>query len=203
MERQSVRALTDWRILLGAIATKPAWRVMAGRLPKKQSSVKAGRQLASSAVLKRRNKRPAQPIGGSMCLRSVFALVVVCFVCSSGSVDSKNAAEQPDIGRSGSKFLEICSDIDNQPNGDPVRVQNDANCLGWVEGFGDGFNVHDELLGVPERDRMVCMPRAVTTVQIVRVIKKYLGDNPDKAHRATRYVASLALARAFPCKAGK
>jgi hypothetical protein len=91
----------------------------------------------------------------------------------------------------------------NQPNGDPVRVHNDANCLGWVEGFGDGFTVHDELLGVSERDKMVCMPWGIRTVQMVRVIKKYLADNPDKAHRATRYVASLALARAFPCKAGK
>jgi hypothetical protein len=138
-----------------------------------------------------------------MFLRFVFALIVVCFVCSSGSVGPKASAEQPDIGSSGSKFLEICSNIDNQPSGDPVRVHNDANCLGWVEGFGDGFHVHDELLGVPERDRMVCMPRAATTVQLVRVIKKYLADNPDKAHRATRYIASLALARAFPCKAGK
>ena len=93
--------------------------------------------------------------------------------------------------------------IFSRGSGRSLRIHNDANCLGWVEGFGDGFNVHDELLGVPERDRMVCMPRAVTTVQIVRLIKKYLGDNPDKAHRATRYVASLALARAFPCKAGK
>jgi hypothetical protein len=120
-----------------------------------------------------------------MRLLSVFILIAVCFVCSSGSVGSKTAVEQPDISRSGSKFLEICSDIDNQPNGDPIRVHNDATCLGWVEGFGDGFTVHDELLGVPERDRMVCMPRGVTTVQIVR------------------YVASLALAHAFPCKAGK
>jgi hypothetical protein len=137
-----------------------------------------------------------------MRLLSVFALLAVCFVCSSGSVGSKSA-EQPDISRSGSKFLEICSDIDNQPNGDPIRVHNDATCLGWIDGFRDGFTVHDELLGVPERDRMVCMPHGATSVQIIRAIKKYIADNPEKAHRATRYVASLALAGAFPCKAGK
>jgi hypothetical protein len=137
-----------------------------------------------------------------MRLLSIFILIVVCFVCSS-SVGSKSAAEQPDISKSGSNFLEICSDIDHQPNGDPIRVRNDATCLGWVEGFGDGFTVHDELLAVPERDRMVCTPRGVTTVQIIRVMKKYIADNPDKAHRATRYVASLTLAHAFPCKAGK
>jgi hypothetical protein len=43
----------------------------------------------------------------------------------------------------------------------------------------------------------------VTTLQIVRIIKKYLADYPEKAHRPTRYTASIALARAFPCRAGK
>jgi len=135
-----------------------------------------------------------------MRLLSVFALIAVCFVCSSGSVGSKSAAA---ISRSGSDFLEICSTIDRERREDPVRIHNDATCLAWVEGFREGFTVHDELLGVPEKDRMVCMPRGVTNIQIVRVVKKYIADNPEKAHRATRYIASLALARAFPCRAGK
>jgi hypothetical protein len=135
-----------------------------------------------------------------MRLLSAFTLLAVCFACSPGSVGSKSE-EQPDISRSGSEFLEVCSSVDGEHKGDLVRSNNDANCLGWVEGFRQGFTVYDELLGVPEKDRMICSPRAVTTVQIVRVIKKYVADNPDKAHRATRYVASLALARAFPCKA--
>ena len=135
-----------------------------------------------------------------MRLLSAFTLLAVCFACSPGSVGSKSA-EQPDISRSGSEFLEVCSSVDGEYKGDPVRSNNDATCLGWVEGFKQGFTVHDELLGVPEKDRMICSPRAVTAVQIVRVMKKYVADNPDKAHRATRYVASLALAHAFPCKA--
>jgi hypothetical protein len=72
-----------------------------------------------------------------------------------------------------------------------------------VEGFREGFTVHDELLGVPQKDRMVCFPRGVTALQIIRVIQKYIADNPAKAHRLTRYNASVALARAFPCKAAK
>ena len=135
-----------------------------------------------------------------MRLLAAFALLAVCVVCS-GSVGSKSAASQPDISRSGSEFLEVCSTIDSERKGDPVRIHNDATCLGWVEGFRNGFSVHDELLGVPEKDRMICMSHGVTTIQIVRVMKKYVTDNPDKAHRATRFVATLALARAFPCKA--
>ena len=138
-----------------------------------------------------------------MRLVSVFTLLAASFVCSTGSVGSKSAAEQPDISRSGSDFLDVCSSVDSEQKRDLVRIHNDATCLGWVEGFGAGFTVHDELLGVPEKDRMVCVPRGVTTVQIIRVIKKYIADNPDKAHRARRYIASLALAGAFPCKASK
>jgi len=134
---------------------------------------------------------------------SLIALLTVCFFCSSGSADSRSATVQPDISRSGRDFLEICSNVDSDQKGGPVRIQNDATCLGWVEGFRDGFTVHDELLGVPHGDRIVCIPGGVTSVQIVRAIKKYLADNPDKAHRATRLVASVALASAFSCKARK
>jgi len=138
-----------------------------------------------------------------MRLLSILALLAVCFVCSPGSDGQKPSAGQPDISRSGSNFLEACSSIDSEGNRSSVRIYNDATCLGWVEGFEDGFTVHDELLSVPEKDRMVCVPSGVTTIQIVRIIKKYIADNPEKAHRPTRYIASLALARAFPCKARK
>jgi len=141
--------------------------------------------------------------GGSMRLLSILSLLAVCFVCSPGSDGQKPTAGQPDISRSGSNFLEVCSSIDSEGNRSSDRIYNDAMCLGWVEGFEDGFTVHDELLSVPEKDRMVCMRRGMTTVQIVRMIKKYIADNPEKAHRPTRYIASLALARAFPCKPGR
>ena len=138
-----------------------------------------------------------------MRLRLVPALLAVFFVCSPASTSPKSTPEQPDISRSGSDFLEVCSSIDSEWNRDPARIYRDATCLGWVEGFTDGFMVHEELLSVPRRDRMACVPHGVTTIQTVRVIKKYLAGNPDKAHRPTRYVASIALAGAFPCKAGK
>src|SRR6266851_6937033 len=140
---------------------------------------------------------------------ALIGIVFVCspastgFVCSPASTGQKSTPEQPDISRSGRNFLEVCSSIDSEGNRDATRIQRDATCLGWVEGFADGLMVHDELLSVPRRDRMACLPHGVTTIQTVRVIKKYLADNPEKAHRPTRYIASIALAGAFPCKAGK
>jgi hypothetical protein len=133
----------------------------------------------------------------------VPALLGIFFVGTHASVGPRTTPEQPDISSSGRDFSEICSSIDSEGNRDAVRIQRDATCLGWVEGFADGFTVRDELLGVPKRDRIACVPNGVATIRIVRVIKKYLADNPAKAHRATRYIASLALAGAFPCRAGK
>ena len=137
-----------------------------------------------------------------MRLLSALALLAVCFACSFGSAVPKSAAAKPEISKSGREFMEICSAVDSDQKG-LDRIQNNATCLGWVEGFRDGFTVHDELLGVPQKDRLVCIPDGVTSVQIVRLIKKYLVENPDKAHRATRLVASVALASAFSCKARK
>ena len=135
-----------------------------------------------------------------MCLRLVPALLGIFFVCTPASTGQKST---PDISRSGRDFLEVCSSLDSEGNKDSARIYRDATCLGWVAGFADGFLVHEELLNVPKKDRMACVPPGVTTIQTVRVIKKYLADNPQKAHRPTRYIASIALAGAFPCKAGK
>jgi hypothetical protein len=133
----------------------------------------------------------------------VPALLAIFFAGTPASIGPKSTPEQPDISRSGRDFSEICSSIDSERSRDAARIQRDATCLGWVEGFAEGFTVRDELLGVPKRDRIACVPPGVATIQIVRVIKKYLAGNPAKAHRPTRYIASLALAGAFPCKAGK
>lgn len=138
-----------------------------------------------------------------MRLLLVPILLGIFLVCLPVSTAPKSTPEQPDISRSGRDFLEVCSSIDSEGNRDAARIERDATCLGWVEGFADGFLVHEELLSVPKRDRMACVPHGVTTLQTVRVIKKYLANNPTKEHRPTRYIASIALAGAFPCRAGK
>src|SRR6266481_3189105 len=138
-----------------------------------------------------------------MRLLLVPGMLAILFLYSPVNAGQKSAPAQLDISRSGRDFLEVCSSIEVEGNKDSVRIQRDATCLGWVQGFTDGFLVHEELLSVPRKDRMACVPRGVSTIQIVRVIKKYLAENSDKAHRPTRYIASIALAGAFPCRAGK
>ena len=144
-----------------------------------------------------------------MRLLLIAALLGVFFVGFPARTSPRSTAEQADISRSGRDFSEVCSSVgngsgaDGEGNLDAARTARDATCLGWVAGFTEGFLVHDELLGTPKRDRLACVPNGESAIQIVRVMKKYLAKNPEKAHRATRYIASLALAGAFPCRGGK
>lgn len=144
-----------------------------------------------------------------MRLLLIAALLGVFFVGFPASTSPRSTLEQADISRSGRDFSEVCSSVgseggaDGEGNRDAARTARNATCLGWVAGFTEGFLVHDELLGIPKRDRLACVPNGESAIQIVRVMKKYLANNPEKAHRATRYIASLALAGAFPCRGGK
>src|SRR5258708_21832205 len=138
-----------------------------------------------------------------MRLLEFAGLRVMCVRFSPATASQVATAQEADIGKSGTEFMRICSAAGGGAGNDPQRMQSDATCQGWVEGFADGFTVHDELLGVPRADRMVCIPRNVTNAQIIEAIDKYVRGNPDKSHRATRLVASLALAQAFPCKRAK
>ena len=144
-----------------------------------------------------------------MRLLLIASLLAVLFAGFPANTSPKSTPEQPDISRSGRDFSEVCSSAgsggsaDGEGNPDAARAARDATCLGWVAGFAEGFLVHDELLGIPKRDRLACVPNGESAIQIVRVMKRYLAKNPEKAHRATRYIASLALAGAFPCRGGK
>jgi len=135
-------------------------------------------------------------------------LEVCSNVGSEGAAGSKGGASGKggagsEVGIDSEGNRDVARDNPNAPAERNAPAWRDGVCLGWVGGFTEGFLVHDELLGVPRRDRLACLPRGVTSIQIVRVMKKYLADNPEKAKRATRYIASLALAGAFPCRAGR
>ena len=141
-----------------------------------------------------------------MRLLLIGTLLVVFFVVFPASISPRSTPEHADISRSGRDFLQVCSSVGSEGGADGEGSRDaarDATCLGWVAGFAEGFLVHDELLGTPKRDRLACVPNGESAMQIVRVMKRYLAKNPEKARRATRYIASLALAGAFPCRGGK
>jgi hypothetical protein len=101
------------------------------------------------------------------------------------------------ISASGNVFADFCKHLDDVEN---LRyVSENGVCIGWVQGFTQGVTVTDEFLQIPKEKRMMCPPDEVTFGQYSRIIYKYISDHPERAHMATRYLASEALMRAFPC----
>jgi hypothetical protein len=54
--------------------------------------------------------------------------------------------------------------------------------------------------GIIYSSSSVCPPDGVTALQSVRVVVKFLNDNPDKLNLDQRVLVDAALTKAFPCK---
>ena len=65
---------------------------------------------------------------------------------------------------------------------------------GYVMGATDGLTF------VPPSRRWICLPGGVANEQVVRVVQKYLKENPETLHYLAQGQINNALVRAFPCK---
>ena len=101
------------------------------------------------------------------------------------------------ISGSGNNFLEICKHVDEES--DAKYTLNNGLCLGWVQGYIEGLTISDEFHQTPADKKMTCPPTGVTVIQFFRIIRKHIDEQPERAHMETRYLASEALIRAFPC----
>jgi Rap1a immunity proteins len=45
-----------------------------------------------------------------------------------------------------------------------------------------------------------CIPDGVEHGQEIRIVLKYIRDNPAHAHKATAFLIVAALGKAFPCQ---
>lgn len=124
-------------------------------------------------------------------------LTVACFAAKSETMREPNPQVSPVIDRSGSEFLEACKYVDNA---NVAHTFDIANCLGWVDGFMEGVRISDEFRTEPKEKGMTCPPAQVSVLQLERVIKKYIEERPERQHLPTRYLASEALIKAFPCQ---
>lgn len=101
----------------------------------------------------------------------------------------------------GSEILRGCGATVKQADG--VRVTDREAiesiwCTGYISGITDGLRIAPELLG---QRPFFCMPqKGVSNDQIIRVIVKYLRENPEQLHQSGRSSALVALTKAFPCR---
>jgi hypothetical protein len=74
-----------------------------------------------------------------------------------------------------------------------VDTMKIARCTGYVQGYGDALIA----LG---GQSVVCMPDGITVGQMVRIVVKYLQDNPQLLHLDKSRNTLSAFTRTYPCR---
>jgi hypothetical protein len=71
-------------------------------------------------------------------------------------------------------------------------------CAGYIAGIVDYHTVATTVEFLPSD--MFCLPKNITTAQVIRDVTQYLKDNPGKHHDLAAYLVILALRSAYPCQ---
>ena len=76
-----------------------------------------------------------------------------------------------------------------------------ARCLGYLEGFVDGYAVSDHLAeSVGVKLNAFCLPKSADLpYRLVRSVLAYLDRQPPNPEGSTAALAAAALSRTFPC----
>ena len=73
----------------------------------------------------------------------------------------------------------------------------DGVCVGLIEGFIKGLDFGLEL---GNKNKLYCLPEKRESLQIIKVIKKYMNEHPEELHYDFTNLIPMALLKAFPCK---
>ena len=71
-------------------------------------------------------------------------------------------------------------------------------CAGYIAGVVDFHTVATTVESLPVD--MFCLPKNITTAQVIRDVTQYLKDNPEKHHDLAAYLVVHALRYAYPCQ---
>ncbi len=99
-----------------------------------------------------------------------------------------------DAGTSGTLLLESCK---------AAEATQDAIAKGGSAAPGTEYDIGycvGLVQGVAYVSSSYCSPEEVTISQDVRIVVKYLEENPEKLHLHAARLAEDALTKAFPCK---
>lgn len=105
----------------------------------------------------------------------------------------------------GSSLLTKCSlavrifDSEKLPSADAV---DGTFCVGYISGIHDA-DYMVQMLEEHEKITLMkhaCPPSKASTAQAVRIVVKYLRDNPERLHLPASVLVTDAVRSSFPCK---
>jgi hypothetical protein len=87
----------------------------------------------------------------------------------------------------GNQLTKLCDD----------ELASAAMCAGLIVGFTDGYRSAAKDSG---RKTLYCPPKQVINEQIIKIVDKYLKENPESLHEWYGLLINKALIEAFPCE---
>jgi hypothetical protein len=133
---------------------------------------------------------------------SFMLIAVVMLTAVNGpSQTSKEGSAVPMVsfyGPSGSTLLRQCQAVAKLANGEHYTTRQAIDgtyCRGYVAG------AVDQMVGLSVQTATVyCIPSNADNDQFVRVVLKYLNDNPATLDYPAGALVAKAIIAAFPCK---
>lgn len=97
----------------------------------------------------------------------------------------------------GADLLEKCDSYISYMGNKQIPDSNFSYRMGICQGFVDGVIYTHSVTrsGSP----IWCLPGSVNSDQIIRVLVKYIRDNPDAEQKNLGAVVLIAMVNAFPC----
>ena len=124
---------------------------------------------------------------------SALLFVFFLLMCSGVSAKSSNYVF------TGKEIYESCTHalagLDKTGEYDDHRF---GVCAGYIAGIVDFHTVATTVESLPSD--MFCLPKNISTAQVIRDVRQYLEDNPEKHHDLAAYLVLLALREAYPCQ---
>lgn len=126
-------------------------------------------------------------------MRMLIGIFLLC-MCS----PYLHAEDSGDLVGFAHSFYDNCAAVEALAQHSDTREQEQRGmfCLGFAEGLNMAFlakEIHQDV-------KRYCPASELSNVQIVRIVRKYIGDNRQRAHELTVLLAADALQGAFPCK---
>jgi hypothetical protein len=127
----------------------------------------------------------------------VLVAVFLSFVCLSQSTVAQEK-------HTGMELHHECEAVANEhPTG--IDAANGLYCMGYLQGVVEAFRQWEGMTDSVSKFTTLhtyppgCIPDGVTAGEVVKVVIKYLNDNPNKLHERQYIVVIDALATAYPC----
>lgn len=136
-------------------------------------------------------------------MRSWLVLLVIVVVTPLASAPASRAGKDENLSDSGNAFVRTCSAIENTSTASDPQQMAAAGCAAYVMGLSEGITFEASYVGAVVGNRAPLPYCQADTYEVeqgqkVRILLKYIRNNPEKAHMITSALFVNAMGDAFP-----